>query len=97
MSIVGLSVGGAVTKLLDWGANWLFITRDIGILLAAAGIAHRWFKTDYRPDISPAVEIAQEPDSKPLPIVSSVVGTLFHSKNRAQMAPAFKVSAPAFN
>ena len=41
MSVVGLSAGGGLTLLLDWGENWLFITRDVGILLASAAIALR--------------------------------------------------------
>ncbi len=44
MSLLGLSVGGCLTLLLDWGADWLFITRDIGVLLAAISIAYRWLK-----------------------------------------------------
>lgn len=42
MLVIGLSAGGVISLLLDWGANWLFITRDIGIILAAAGLVARW-------------------------------------------------------
>ena len=44
MSVIGLSCGGGWTVLLDWGAGWLFITRDIGIILAAIAIILRWIK-----------------------------------------------------
>jgi MATE family multidrug resistance protein len=56
MSAVGLTVGGCMTLLLDWGADWLFITRDIGVLLAAIGIAYRWLKK------SSTIELAAEHD-----------------------------------
>ena len=53
MSVLGLSVGGGLSLFLDWGANWLFITRDVGILLAAIAIALRWFNKDHMPaDVS---------------------------------------------
>lgn len=52
MSIVGLTVGGCMTLLLDWGADWLFITRDIGILLAALPIAYRWLKKSSTMDLA---------------------------------------------
>ena len=41
MSLLGLSAGGILTLLLDWGEDWLFITRDVGILFASALIALR--------------------------------------------------------
>ncbi len=56
MSMVGLTVGGCMTLLLDWGADWLFITRDVGVLLAAIGIAYRWLKK------SSTMELAAEHD-----------------------------------
>lgn len=47
MSIIGLSGGGCLTFLLDGDADWLFSTRDIGILLATIGIAMRWMSKEY--------------------------------------------------
>ncbi|MHA7840406.1 MAG: MATE family efflux transporter [Gammaproteobacteria bacterium] len=41
MSLIGLSAGGILTLLLDWGEGWLFITRDVGILLASAAVSLR--------------------------------------------------------
>ncbi len=56
MSMVGLTAGGCMTLILDWGADWLFITRDVGVLLAAISIAYRWLKK------SSTIELAAEHD-----------------------------------
>lgn len=51
MSVMGLTVGGCLSMLLGLSANWLFITRDVGILLAAVAIMHRWLTKDYMPEM----------------------------------------------
>jgi len=44
MSVMGLSAGGVLTQGLGLDANWLFITRDVGILLAAIAMVYRWYQ-----------------------------------------------------
>ncbi len=43
--LIGLPSGYLLTKFLDWGANWLFITRDVSILLASLALAYKWYRT----------------------------------------------------
>ncbi len=49
MSVLALSIGGIVSNYLDYDANWLFITRDIGILAAAVGISAKWLMKSHVP------------------------------------------------
>lgn len=44
ISLFGLAAGGGLSLLLDWGADWLFITRDLSILFAAIMMAKRWLE-----------------------------------------------------
>lgn len=44
LSAIGLTAGGIFTLLLDWGADWLFITQDAGIILAACAMALRTYQ-----------------------------------------------------
>ncbi len=52
MSMIALTAGGCLTLLLDWGADWLFITRDVGILFAATCIAYRWLRKSSSIDLA---------------------------------------------
>jgi Na+-driven multidrug efflux pump len=63
MSILGLTVGGSFSLLLDWGADWLFITRDAGILLAAIGIAYRLYKKNYVDILEAEVGVERHPQA----------------------------------
>lgn len=63
MTLMGLSIGGALTLALDCSPTWLFITRDIGILLAAIAIAYRFFKTKPRDEETLALNENVAPDS----------------------------------
>lgn len=49
MSLLGLSAGGALTQAADYNPDWLFITRNAGILFAAGGIISRLWLKNYLP------------------------------------------------
>ena len=86
MSVVGLSAGGILTLLLDWGEDWLFITRDVSILLASATIALRvysQFKTTM-----PASELNFLEDDSP----GSDENALLVSKNITSVSSDTKLS-----
>lgn len=50
LSVMSLTAGGIFSLVLDWGADWLFITRDIGIVFAATVLAIRWFTQTNLPN-----------------------------------------------
>jgi Na+-driven multidrug efflux pump len=60
MSFLALITGGLLTRYWDMDSNLLFITRNVGILLAASAIIHRWSNKDYMPKPNPEVRAVPE-------------------------------------
>lgn len=64
MSLLMLPLGGVFTLVLDWGAEWLFITQDIGVLLAAVAIVRRWLITSRVEDMPELIEEKTEEEEE---------------------------------
>lgn len=59
MSVIGLVVGALLTLVYGWDANWLLITRAVGILLAAIGIVYRWQNMPVASELQSGSEIVE--------------------------------------
>ncbi|WP_419418933.1 hypothetical protein ACNVED_10305 [Legionella sp. D16C41] len=64
MSMMALGVGALLTEHFDLDANWLFITRDVGILAAAFAVSIRWLMKNHEPELKEksTVTIEELPD-----------------------------------
>lgn len=82
MSVLGLSLGGTLAVGFDMGADTLFITRNIGMFIAAAAILYRFYAFD------PANEVAEISAS------SSSNTTIASSPTSPKMAVIKKKSNP---
>jgi MATE family multidrug resistance protein len=105
LSLIGLSVGGGLSVFLDWGAEWLFITRDVGILLASIGIVHRWLSKTRteRPELPQVPKEGQKVQSAASRPQGSEVRAVrssanlrnsFHSSPPGSSRPYFSKDAP---
>lgn len=60
ISLVGLTCGGLLTNYAHYNANFLFITRNAGIVLAAVMILAKWYIKDHIPEATNEMEVKDE-------------------------------------
>jgi Na+-driven multidrug efflux pump len=91
MSMMALSFGALLTEHWNLDANWLFITRDVGILAAAFAVSIKWLMKNHmpQPETKSTVKIEELPSAPASPkLVQKIINygsngsTFFHHKDK---------------
>lgn len=97
MSLVGLSISAGITFGANKNANWLFIIRDITILIAACMIHDRWTKINFNLPLSAdnAKDVSSIPSSGIGGLIVGRTHPIFHQAGSDKTHKYSAVTIPA--